>query len=98
MLQYIYVGLFSFVGASLGFWSLRYQEGTDGVKLALEYLRSVLTGIFSALIIYAFCVEKFGEGHVMGMMVSGGVAFGGTDAAIAIYQKIIRVIKGKDDE
>ena len=84
--QFLYMEVFALIGAVLGFWTLRDKPGME--RRNWEMFKSVSVGMFTAFIVYILVVIKVGEVHLVGMALSGGFAFGGTDAGIKLYQKI----------
>ena len=84
--QFIYVEVFAFIGAILGFWTLRDKPGLE--KRRWEMFKSVAVGMFTAAIIYTIMYEELGKSHLLSMMIAAGFAFGGTDAGIKLYQKL----------
>lgn len=93
MWPYVYMELFAFIGAVLGFLSLRNHEEDRKTQMIL----SVLTGMFAAAIVYTLLYEEMGRSHTVSLVISGGVAFGGTDAMISLYQNLKKRIEDKKD-
>jgi amino acid transporter len=92
LIQFVYVEALALVGAVIGFWVIRDKKELE--RRRWEMFKSAAAGMFVAAIVYQWCVEKMDYSHTLGMMVAGGFAFGGTDAALAIYQKIVSSVKG----
>jgi len=97
MVDYVYVVVFSFIGASLGYWVLRYKEDMTRGQAVTEYVKSVLVGVFTAIIIYTVLIEETGRGHNISTVVSGGVAFGGTEAMRILWEILLEKFKRKLD-
>lgn len=82
----------SFVGATLGFFTIRDKPHWTRLERFKEYMKSILVGIFFAFPIYAILSEKEVFTTYVNIMIAGSVAFAATDGIINIWPKFIESI------
>jgi hypothetical protein len=84
--------VWSFIGSSLGFFTVRNSPLWSYKQKILEYFKSVFVGIFFAFPLFGILEEKNVFNTDLNIMLSGCFAFGITDLIIKSWSRIIDVI------
>lgn len=85
----IWLIVWSIIGSTLGFFTIRFKPIWTTKKKVLEYLLSVNVGIFFALPIYIILLERYKFSEDLCIMLAGSSSFAITDVIIKIWPKLI---------
>lgn len=79
----------SFVGSTLGFFTIRNKPQWTRCERFKEYIKSVCVGIFFAFPTCTILIEEKIFGTTMSVMIAGSVAFAVTDAIIHLWPRLM---------
>ena len=79
----------SFVGSTLGFFTLRNKPQWTILQKLSEYLKSIGVGMFFAFPTFMFLYEEKIFSPPLNMMIAGSLAFAITDVIINLWPKLI---------
>lgn len=89
----VWLIVWSFIGSTLGFFSIRNNTTWTRVQRLMEYIKSVSIGIFFALPTFSILREYqiFSVENVAGLniMAAGSTSFMVTDLIIKLWPKLI---------
>ena len=84
----IWLIVWSLIGSTLGFFTIRYKPIWENKRKTLEYLKSVCVGLFFALPIFVALQEHGKLSRDLSLMLAGSSSFAITDLIIKIWPKI----------
>lgn len=84
----IWLIVWSLIGSTLGFFTIRYKPIWKNKRKILEYLKSICVGLFFALPIFVAIQEHGKLSRDLSLMLAGSSSFAITDLIIKIWPKI----------
>lgn len=85
----LWLVIWSIIGSTLGFFTIRFKPVWTKSQKRLEYILSVSVGVFFALPLFVVLQETCKFSPDMCIMLAGSSSFAVTDLIIKIWPKVI---------
>ena len=92
--EYLYLGIWSFVGSIIGFFAFVFTPQRNPIENLYRGFVSIFTGVFLAPVIYTCLVEFYDFSKHTNIILSGFGSFGLPDFIIKWWPKFMNVLAG----